>query len=156
MSANNGTKNTCSNPVGYAGPMRNADHPGVLYENTQGILSDSAAVILRGPAQCNGTTFLDSFYLQNTESADPGNDPITVTIRLVTVPEDQFISDNEYNQAYIGLPSEDVDEFTLCPCEGIRWHCRMNPFYIKGDQILVAYANRPDLIRYTIMYREEL
>lgn len=156
MANNSVNKNTGTSPVGYAGPTRNADHPGVYYGNTGPVvLSDSASVLIRGPEQYNGTRFIDGILFKNEEAAGEGVDPINVTLRLVTIPLDQYTNDNEYNEAYIGLPADDIDCIGVCAAGTYCWR-KFNPLYLKGNQALVAYASSPDLVKATIMWREEL
>lgn len=156
MANNTTTKNTCLDPVGYPGPTRNASHPGVFYQNKVGTLGDAPALILKGPKQCNGTIFVDSLFFKSLDPVSPSTNPINVTVRLVTYPPSAFISDNDYDESYVGLDDEDIDCFSMCPCGTMSWHCRIPNFYLKGDQALIVFADRPDLIRYTLMYREEL
>lgn len=154
--ANSGTnKDTGSSPIGYPGPMNNARHPGVYYENHIVNLTTSAAKILPGPLAMNGTRTVDNFTLWNMRSVGATNDPINVTLRLVTVPADVFTSSNEFPANYVGLPAEDVDCITLCDCETMRY-CRIYPIYLKGNQFLVAYATENNVVRCTFMYRDGL
>lgn len=146
-------KNTGSNPVSFPGPTLNAPHPGWFYDNLQGVLDDSAAKIIPGPRQRNGTRFVDSLTFWNIRPLSSENNPIMIRLRLVTVPDDVYTSANEFPSNYLGFPSEDVDCISLCDCETLRY-CHIYPMYIKGDQFLVAYASEPDVVRYVAMYRE--
>lgn len=151
----NATKPTGGHPIDYAGPAVQHIHPGVYYDNTRGILSDTPAVILRGPFQRNGTVFIDYFKLKNLEPVADQTDPINITLRLVNIPDDEYTSDNEYNQFYTGDVLENFDCTSMCPCSE-TFVCTEKGFYLKGDQVLVAYADKPDLVHYLIMFRTEI